>query len=165
MIMKGKFLQLLLALLVGSVVLGVYACKGKNKDPEIQTALNSKVQTDPNLAGVTTTVHEGTVTLTGSCADENCRTNAEKAVKDIDGVKKVINNIQVAAVVITEDATLRNSLPDIAKRYEGVQADVNGGVITLRGTIENREKLQDLMTEINALRPKRIDNQLVIKNK
>ncbi len=165
MIMKGKFLQLLLALVVGSVVLGFYACKGKNKDPEIQTALNAKVQSDPNLAGVTTAVHEGTVTLTGSCADENCRTNAEKVVKDIDGVKKVINNIQVAAVVITEDATLRNSLPDIAKRYEGVQADVNGGVITLRGTIENREKLQDLMAELNALRPKRIDNQLVIKNK
>jgi osmotically-inducible protein OsmY len=28
------------------------------------------------------------VTLLGNCADEDCRKNAERAVKDIDGVKK-----------------------------------------------------------------------------
>jgi hyperosmotically inducible periplasmic protein len=67
--------------------------------------------------------------------------------------------------VITEDETLKNSIGNVTQKYEGVQADVTSGVITLRGTIENREKLQDLMTELNALRPKRIDNQLVIKNK
>ncbi len=163
--MKVNFLRLTLSLLLSLVLVSLYSCKGKNKDPEIQSALSSKVQTDPNLAGVTTTVHEGTVTLTGTCADENCRTNAEKAVKEIDGVKKVINNITVAPVVITEDETLKNSIGSVTQKYEGVQADVTSGVITLRGTIENREKLQDLMTELNALRPKRIDNQLVIKNK
>ena len=161
--MKGKFIQFSLSVLLAFVMLGMYACKKKNKDPEIQSALNAKVQTDPNLAGVTTSVHEGTVTLTGSCADENCRTNAEKAVKDIEGVEKVVNNITVAPVVITEDETIRNSLGSITQKYEGTQADVTGGVVTLRGTIESREKLQDLMMEINALRPKRIDNQLVIK--
>jgi hypothetical protein len=46
-----------------------------------------------------------------------------------------------------------------------VQADVSGGVITLRGTIDDRDKLQQLMMDLNALRPQRIDNQLVIKNK
>jgi hyperosmotically inducible periplasmic protein len=163
--MKGKLLQLTLGMLLGIVLVSMFSCKKKNKDPEIQSALNAKVQTDPNLAGVTTSVHEGTVTLTGTCADENCRTNAEKAVKDIDGVSKVVNNITVAPVVITEDATIRNSLSGVTGKYPGVQADVNAGVITLRGTIENREKLQDLMTELNALRPKRIDNQLVIKTK
>jgi hyperosmotically inducible periplasmic protein len=161
--MKGRFLQILVALMLGIVITGFYSCKKKNKDPEIQSALSAKVQTDPNLAGVTTSVHEGTVTLTGTCADENCRSNAEKAVKDIDGVKNVVNNIQVAPVVVTEDQTIRNALPAIAQKYSGLQADVNAGVITLRGTVESREKLQDLMMELNALRPKRIDNQLVIK--
>jgi hyperosmotically inducible periplasmic protein len=163
--MKGKFLQLSFSLLIAFAMVSIFACNKKNKDPEIQSALSAKVQTDPNLAGVTTSVHEGTVTLTGTCADENCRTNAEKAVKDIDGVKKVVNNITVAPVVVTEDDTIRNSLGSITQKYAGVQADVTGGVVTLRGTIENREKLQNLMMELNALRPKRIDNQLVIKNK
>ena len=141
------------------------ACKAKNKDADIQTAFNSKAQADPNLAGVSATVTEGTVTLTGTCADEPCRTNAEKAVKDIDGVKNVVNNIQVAQVQVTDDAPLRTSSEQVVNKYDWVQADVNNGVITLRGTVADREKLQQLMMDLNALRPKRIDNQLVIKNK
>jgi hyperosmotically inducible periplasmic protein len=141
------------------------SCKGKNKDGDIQTAFNSKVQSDPNLAGVTATVADGTVTLTGSCADEACRTNAEKSVKDIDGVKKVVNNIQVVQVQVTDDAPLRSSVEQTIRSYNGVQADVNGGIITLRGTVDDRDKLQQLMMDLNALRPKRIDNQLVIKTK
>jgi hypothetical protein len=43
-----------------------------------------------------------------------------------------------------------------------VQASVADGVIVLRGTIE-RSQLQNLMQDMNALRPKRVDNQLVIK--
>ena len=108
---------------------------------------------------------DGTVTLTGSCANEDCRTNAEKTVKDIDGVKKVVNNIQIAQVQVTDDAPLRSSTEKVTANYSGVQADVSGGVITLRGTIDDRDKLQQLMMDLNALRPQRIDNQLVIKNK
>lgn len=138
------------------------ACKGKNRDAEIQTAINSKTQTDPNLAGVSATVVNGEVTLTGSCADEPCRQNAEKAVKDVDGVKKVVNNITVAPVTVTPDTQLESSVKEVASRYEGVQASVSDGVVTLRGTVK-RDQLQNLMQDINALRPKRIDNQLVIK--
>jgi hyperosmotically inducible periplasmic protein len=141
------------------------SCKSKNRDGDIQTAFNSKQQSDPNLAGVSATVADGDVTLTGSCADEACRTNAEKTVKEIDGVKKIVNNIQVASVQVTDDAPLRSSTEQVINKYDGVQADVNGGVITLRGTIDDREKLQQLMTELHALRPKNVQNQLVIKNK
>lgn len=138
------------------------SCKGKNRDAEIQTAINTKTQTDPSLAGVSATVVNGEVTLTGSCADEPCRQNAEKAVKDIDGVKKVVNNITVAPVTVTPDTQLQSSAQEVASRYEGVQASVADGVVTLRGEVK-RDQLQNLMQEMNALRPKRVDNQLVIK--
>lgn len=151
-----------MALLLTVGLFGVPACKGKNRDGDIQTAINSKTQTDPSLAGVSATVVNGEVTLTGSCADEPCRQNAEKAVKDIDGVKKVVNNITVAPVTISPDTQLQNSVQEVAGRYPGVQASVADGVIVLRGTIE-RSQLQNLMQDMNALRPKRVDNQLVIK--
>jgi hyperosmotically inducible periplasmic protein len=154
--------RLLVALLLTVGLFGVPACKGKNRDGDIQTAINSKTQTDPSLAGVSATVVNGEVTLTGSCADEPCRQNAEKAVKDIDGVKKVVNNITVAPVTISPDTQLQNSVQEVAGRYPGVQASVADGVIVLRGTIE-RSQLQNLMQDMNALRPKRVDNQLVIK--
>ena len=138
------------------------SCKGKNKDADINAAIQSKAQTDSNLTGVNATVAEGVVTLTGQCADENCKTNAENAVKDIDGVKKVVNNITVAPVTINPDQELSSGVQLITARYEGVQADVSDGVITLRGQIK-RDSLQQLMMDLNALRPKKIENQLVLK--
>lgn len=155
----------LCSFLLALAIFGTTSCKSKNRDGDIQTAINTKTQSDPNLAGVSATVADGTVTLTGNCADENCRSNAEKTVKDIDGVKKVVNNIQVAQVQVTDDTPLRSSAEQVISKYEGVQVDVNDGIVTLRGTITDRDKLQQLMMDLNALHPKRIDNQLVIKNK
>jgi hypothetical protein len=43
-----------------------------------------------------------------------------------------------------------------------VQAEVMNGVITLRGQVK-RDNLQQLMMDLNALQPKKIDNQLIIK--
>lgn len=154
--------RLLGALLLAVSLFLVPACKGKNRDAEIQMAFNNKTQTDPNLAGVSATVVDGKVTLSGTCADEPCRQNAEKSVKDIDGVKEVVNNITVAPVTVSPDAQLQTSIQEVAARYPGVQASVASGVVTLRGTVA-RDQLQNLMQDINALRPQRIDNQLVIK--
>jgi hypothetical protein len=65
--MKGSAIsRLLCGFLLALTVMSFTACKGKNKDGEIQTAFNSKVQNDPNLAGVSASVVEGTVTLTGT---------------------------------------------------------------------------------------------------
>ena len=66
---------------------------------------------------------------------------------------------------VTDDAPLRSSTEKVISKYDGVQADVNGGIITVRGTIDDRDKLQQLIMELQALRPKNVQNQLVIKNK
>jgi osmotically-inducible protein OsmY len=138
------------------------SCKGKNKDADISAAIQSKTQTDASFAGVNASVTDGVVTLTGQCNDENCKTNAEQAVKDIDGVKKVVNNITVAAVTISPDNTLNAGVERIIAKYGGVQAEVTDGVITLRGQLQ-RDSLQQLMMDLNALQPKKIENQLVLK--
>ncbi len=138
------------------------SCKQKSNDADIQTAIASKTQTDPSLAGVQASVTDGVVTLTGDCNDAPCKTNAEQAVKSIKGVKKVVNNITVAPVVVTADEPLKASVNQTISNYQGVQADVQDGVITLRGEIK-RDRLQQLMMDLNALKPKKIENQLVVK--
>jgi osmotically-inducible protein OsmY len=139
------------------------SCKGENRDADIQTAIASKTATDAHLAGVSATVENGVVTLIGQCEDEACRDNAEKTVKKIEGVKKVVNNITVTpAVVITPDNELRDKTKNIVSKYKNVRADVNNGIITLRGEVKHNQ-LQQLMMDLNALRPKRIDNQLIVK--
>ena len=138
------------------------SCKAKNKDADISAAVQAKTQTDASFAGVTASVTDGVVTLTGQCNDENCKTNAEQSVKNIDGVKKVVNNITVAAVTITADDPLNTSVQQALQKYPGAQAEVNNGVITVRGELK-REDWQKLKPELDALRPKKVENQLVLK--
>ena len=152
----------LFAVILAIMSMQFQSCKGKNKDADINTAIQSKQQSDASFAGVNASVTDGVVTLTGQCNDENCKTSAEKTVKDIDGVKKVVNNITVAAVTITQDDPLQTGANNVVSKYDGVQAEVMNGVITLRGQVK-RASLQQLMMDLNALQPKKIDNQLIIK--
>ncbi|WP_018612197.1 BON domain-containing protein [Segetibacter koreensis] len=161
--MKNKILNYCcLVLLLFILSFQIQSCK-QNRDADIQTAIGSETQTNPNLAGVSATVVNGVVTLTGQCPDEDCRKNAEKAIKKIDGVKHVTNNIIVeASVDITPDKDLKEMTDKIVSKYKGVEAGVSNGIITLRGEIK-KDKLQQLMIDLNSLRPKRIDNQLAVR--
>ena len=67
-----------------------------------------------------------------------------------------------APVEITADEPLRASVNDAVKQYDGVEAEVKDGVVTLRGEIK-RDNLQKLMMSLNELKPKKIENQLVVK--
>lgn len=65
------------------------------------------------------------------------------------------------AIVISADDSLKRMLPDATKDFPGVTASVDQGVITLTGTI-SRDRLPKLMMAINALHPKKINNNLTI---
>lgn len=66
-------------------------------------------------------------------------------------------------VEISSDATLRSSVNDVIKEYNGVEADVKDGVVTLRGNIR-QDQLQPLIDKVHGLKPKKVENQLVIKS-
>ena len=144
-------------------------CKGKATDSEIQSSINEKIASNNEMKGLNASVSNGVVTLTGECPTEECRKDCADKIKDIKGVKNVENNIRVASatpapapVEITADETLKTSVNDVVKNYKGVEADVKDGVVTLRGEIQ-RSKLQDLIVSLNELKPRKVENQLVIK--
>lgn len=160
--MKKGFRSASFFLLLALVSFQMQSCKG-NRDPDIQSAIATETQNNPNLAGVSATVVDGVVTLTGQCEDEDCRKSAEKAVKKIDGVKDITNNITItSSVTIRPDKELRENTEKIISKYKNVQAGVSNGIITLRGEVK-KDKLPQLMIDLNDLHPKRIENQLVIK--
>jgi hyperosmotically inducible periplasmic protein len=141
------------------------ACKSNPTDSEILTSVNEKIAGK----GLTASVNNGVVTLSGECPTEDCRTNSADAVKSVKGVKSVENNIQVASaaplpapVEIASDEALKTSVNDVVKNYKGVKAEVKDGVITLRGEIK-RDNLQNLIVSLNELKPRKVENQLVIK--
>lgn len=145
--------------------LTVTSCNNQPKDSKIQDDFQAKAKENPQLRTISANVSEGVITLTGQCPDETCRTNAEQAAREVKGVKSVVNNITVtetAPVVIADDATLDDAVDEIVKKYKDVDADVENGVVTLRGSIQ-RDQLQQLMMDLNAANPKKVNNQLTVK--
>jgi osmotically-inducible protein OsmY len=60
------------------------------------------------------------------------------------------------------DESLRTQLKDATKDYPNVTATVDNGEVTLTGTV-SRAKLPKLMQSVNALNPKKVNNNLTIK--
>lgn len=143
----------------------IFSCSTKNKDEEIQASIVEKTAANSNMKGITTTVSSGVVTLSGQCPDEACKASVEETVKSIKNVEQVVNNITVvpvaAPVVISPDQTLKTSLDSLIRSYQGVFADVNDGVVKLRGQVKNTD-LQNLLQAVHALHPKQVQNELVI---
>lgn len=135
------------------------SCNNQPNDKDIQDNVSKALQANKSYTGVSSTVKDGTVTLTGMCEGDNCAAEIENNIKDVNGVQKVENNITKDN---STDMTMRTSVQSVVTKYPGVQADVAGGAIVLRGTIE-RDSLQSLMSDLSTLHAEKIDNQLVIK--
>ena len=67
-----------------------------------------------------------------------------------------------APVEISSDDALQKGVQDATKDHPGVTATVTNGEINLTGTIE-RSKLQPLMSSLQSLKPKKVNNNLTIK--
>ena len=70
-----------------------------NIDSTIQTAIDKKISDDPEIStlGITATVIDGKVTLLGTVKTETLKTQIERMVKNVKGVKTVDNQITVIA--------------------------------------------------------------------
>ena len=70
--------------------------------------------------------------------------------------------MQSAPVQISPDDSLTTMAKDAVKDYPDVTASVNNGEVTLTGNI-TRDKLPKLMMAVNAIHPKKVNNNLTIK--
>lgn len=66
-----------------------------------------------------------------------------------------------APVEISADDSLKNMLTDATKDYPTVNSSVSNGEVTLTGTLA-KEKLPELMKAVNALKPKKVNQQITI---
>jgi osmotically-inducible protein OsmY len=65
-------------------------------------------------------------------------------------------------VEIATDDQLTNGVKDATKDFPGVTATVNNGEVTLTGNVK-RDRLPTLMQSIQALHPKKVNNNLTIE--
>lgn len=76
---------------------GASAPASMSDDGAIQTAIDKKISEDPTLSslGITATVLDGKVTLTGTVKSEALKSQLDRAIRAIKGVKQVDNQIVV----------------------------------------------------------------------
>jgi len=152
-------LKLKLIFAISILLFLMTSCNEKNTDEDIQENVTKQLKDNKKYTGVNFTVKDKVVTLTGMCEGDNCAADIEIKVNNINGVEKVINNTTSNN---STDFTLRTSVQSIIIKYPGVQADVADGNVVLRGNIDG-VILPNLMSNLAALHPKKIDNQLLIK--
>ena len=96
----SRILTLLLsAILVSTIVTFSWACARKPGDAQISSQIQSKFSQDSGLAAKQLTVQAsgGVVTLSGFVDDEAQRQAASRQAASVDGVKEVINNLEVGS--------------------------------------------------------------------
>jgi osmotically-inducible protein OsmY len=162
---KIVFNPVLLIASVAILTVGFSSCKGKVKDSDITTAINTKIASVADMAKIKVdNVQDGVVTISGECKDDACITACAAAIKGIPGVKEVVNNTTVTPpppppappVVTSADDVLSNGLTDALKDFPGVTSSVKDGVVTLTGEIA-KAKWVVLKQAIDKLTPKGYD--------
>ncbi len=102
-----------------------------------------------------------TVTLTGSVLRPTLKAHAEAAVKSIEGVGKVVNNIEVLPQSSTDDELRRNiyraifEQPQLARyaiqAVPPIHIIVKNGAVTLLGTVDKEADIPLAASEANKV--------------
>jgi osmotically-inducible protein OsmY len=127
-------------------------------------ALNSKLFVPADRIKVT--VREGWITLEGDVKWQFQRTAAERAVRNLPGVKGISNLIQVRPRVSPTD--LQSKIEAALKRQAVLEAqritvEVNGDEVTLRGTVRSWKARQEAeRTAWSAPGVRAVNSQIVI---
>lgn len=104
----------------------------KPKDSEIKANVETALKADMKMASTMVDVNDGKVTLSGECMDDQCKAKCESTAAGVKGVKlPIINNLTVAAPMVTEPASTTTMLNDASKQA------VNDGLKDIKGITVN----------------------------
>jgi hyperosmotically inducible periplasmic protein len=141
--------------LAAALMIAVAFTSCKPKDADIQAGIETAFKADPKASTTKVEVKEGVVTLSGECADADCKANCEKLAAAVKGVKPpVVNNCTVKPVVavpastaVVMDAKVMQTIKDGLKDIKGVVADFATGKAVLSGEVSaaDRMKIMQMM--------------------
>lgn len=128
--MNTKILGSLLFMLL--VVVAAISCSRARSDPDITADVQGRIHADSTLtaAPITVQANNGVVVLTGSVETDAVRTAAENAARQVQGVKGVINNLQLITAAPLKPAELISEKqmskpkPTVAKAAKAVKTAV-----------------------------------------
>lgn len=115
-------------------------CREGIRDEEIKADLTMKAKEDLNFAGVQFYVENAQVTLSGSCPTLKSRALLIQKIKAIHVVDTIINNLEIAPVVLTTTFGLKQDVDSILSKYPTVTALVTDSIVVIKGKVKDQER-------------------------
>lgn len=111
------------------------------------------------------TVHNGVATLQGTVETEEMKASLQEKVAAIDGVKSVVNEIQVVPPpkVPTADETLATAVTVALRdaKFGNVKVEVMNEEITLKGDLKKADQ-KKVMDIVKGFKSKKINDEIKI---
>ena len=179
---KMRILLISIAVFVALAGLG---CEARNvTDSTITTKVKSRLASDAETSALKINVdtNGGVVTLTGAAQTQAEKAEAEQLARNTEGVTRVVNNITVSSAdnngrertgdgasdtgLAASDITILSKIKAryVAEGIIGTNVDVNNGMVTLQGEVENaQEKARAESIARSTEDVKNVKNMLTIK--
>ena len=109
------------------------------QDKQIKADINSQAKGNLNFAGIKYIVHNGVVTVFGTCPSDKNKQIVLETIKGIHIVKQTRDKINVAKVTLGHEQQFKESVDSVLVNYPLVTADVNEKRIMLLGFIKEQE--------------------------
>lgn len=133
------------------------------------TTLKAKVESALNNPAILVEVKDATVTISGSVATETDKMEADSVARSVEAVEIVTNLLTVTPsqdeafeLNYADDSTLLKGLAIVKKNFRSVSATVQGGIITLSGTVD-KDEIPRVMQAVMALKPKDVVDKFTVK--
>ncbi|HEX6892488.1 MAG TPA: BON domain-containing protein [Chryseolinea sp.] len=139
-------------------------------DEKIDETAKMALAGNSALSGVSASVQDGIVTLSGEVESDELKSLAQTTLSEVKGIKSVVNNITVKPKGPTPeelkqmaDSALQARVTEAFTRYKvsGITATVLDSVVTLTGDIK-RAELQNAMKAAMEAAPKKVENKMNI---
>ncbi|MBN1687907.1 MAG: BON domain-containing protein, partial [Candidatus Omnitrophica bacterium] len=134
-------------LMLGLVVVPVYAAQMVMRDQAISDAIEDEILFDHAVAigPLDISTHEGIVTLSGTVNNIMAKERAERIAETVKGVRAVVNEIEIKPVHEWSDEEIRKNvenalLADPATDSYEINTRVKDGIVALNGTVESWEE-------------------------
>ena len=148
-----------------------FAGSGHKTDTEIAEAVRRALEWDVTVPDqrIQSTVAHGMVTLEGTVSYWNQRTDAERAVERLAGVKRVLNRIEVRPSEQVDVAAAQTAVASALERHtarEASRIDIRAadGTVSVAGVVDTLEEKQAVLGALRGTRGvQRVEDQLQVR--
>lgn len=115
-------------------------------------------------------VNRGIATLSGTVETDEVKTSIEEKVKAIEGIKSVVNQLEVvpsAPILSKVDQDLLNAIEGVLKasNYVNVKATVLNQEVTFDGTVPTDKDVKKISAIANQIKVAKLTNNVTVEEK